>query len=136
MVNFGIVFAVLYVFALKPLNKLMKERGERIAKGIDDAKANAEILKATQIEFNAILAKAKNEANVFSQNSKKETMAERASMIEDAKAEVESIIASGRKTLEADKVKIVEEARKEIIDLAVIATDKLISSKPDLDKIS
>ena len=38
MINFVIVFVVLYIFALKPLSKLMKERGEKIAKGIDDAK--------------------------------------------------------------------------------------------------
>ena len=35
-VNFGIVFVVLYIFALKPLNKLMAERAEKIKKGVED----------------------------------------------------------------------------------------------------
>ena len=44
VINFAIVFVVLYIFALKPLSKLMKERSEKIAKGIDDAKTNAKLL--------------------------------------------------------------------------------------------
>ena len=34
VINFGIVFAVLYFFALKPLSKLMKEREDIISKAI------------------------------------------------------------------------------------------------------
>ena len=30
-INFGVVFIVLYIFALKPLSKLMNERAEKIA---------------------------------------------------------------------------------------------------------
>ena len=36
-INFVIVFAVLYFYALKPLSKLMKERSEKISQGLDDA---------------------------------------------------------------------------------------------------
>ena len=55
-VNFAIVFAVLYFFALKPLNKLMAERAEKIAKGVNDAKTNAETLTATKAEYDRALA--------------------------------------------------------------------------------
>ncbi|MBY0376798.1 ATP synthase F0 subunit B, partial [Patescibacteria group bacterium] len=74
-INFGIVFVVLYIYALKPLSKLMKERSETIAKGIDDAKLSQEVLQKTNKEYEEILAKARKEANDIFQKGKKEAEA-------------------------------------------------------------
>ncbi len=71
-INFGVVFAVLYIFALKPLSKLMAERAEKIAKGINDAKTNASVLEKTQKEYEDVLIKARTEADVIFQQGKKE----------------------------------------------------------------
>ena len=51
MINFGVVFVVLYIYALKPLGKLMKERGEKIEAGINDAKKSGELLQKTSEEY-------------------------------------------------------------------------------------
>ncbi|MFA6256850.1 MAG: F0F1 ATP synthase subunit B [Candidatus Paceibacterota bacterium] len=128
-INFGVVFAVLYIFALKPLAKLMEERSGKIAKGIDDAKTNATLLAKTEEEYNDALARAKAEANKIFQEGKKEADAKRIEMLENAKTEVAGVIENGRKVLEAEKVKIVEEAKKEIVDLALKATEKLLGEK-------
>ena len=135
MINFGVVFTILYIFALKPLSKLMAERAERIAKGVDDAKKNESMLKATCVEYDEVLVKAKNEANKIFQQGKKEAEAEKASMIETAKVQAEGIIANGKKMLEAEKVRIVEEAKKDITSLSMLATEKLIKSKQDLNNL-
>ena len=99
-INFAVVFIVLYIFALKPLSKLMKERTDTIAKGIDDAKSNAAILEKTAKEYEKVLAKARAEANIVFQDGKKEA-----------------------------------EAKKEIVSLAMLATEKLLSSKQDLNNL-
>jgi F-type H+-transporting ATPase subunit b len=130
-INFGAVFVILYIFALKPLSKLMSERSEKISKGINDAKENADILARTETEYNEAIAKAKAEANAIFQEGKKEAEAKRAEMLEKAKMEVDASIANGKKVLEAEKVKIVEEAKKEIVALALKATEKLLGSKVD-----
>ncbi len=135
MVNFAIVFVVLYIFALKPLSKLMKERGEKIAKGIDDAKNNALVLEKTTKEYEDVLAKARIEANNIFQAGKKEAESKKSEMLENAKAEVAEIIENGKKTLENEKTKMVEDAKKEIVSLAMLATEKLISSKQDLNNL-
>lgn len=130
-VNFGVVFIVLYIFALKPLSKLMAERSEKIAKGIDDAKTNASLLEKTNAEYEKALSKARTEADKIFQDGKKEAEAERAKMLEKAKSEVVVVIENGKKVLEAEKAKMVEEAKKEIVDLAMKATEKLIGAKVD-----
>ncbi len=125
-INFGIVLAVLYFFALKPLKKLMAERAERIANGIEDAKCNAEIIKTTRKEYNDVLAKARAEAHEIFTEGKKEAEAKKAEMLAQAGEEVAALIASGKKHLENEKVKMVEEAKKEIVSLVVKATEKLL----------
>ncbi|OGI45891.1 hypothetical protein A2121_01275 [Candidatus Nomurabacteria bacterium GWB1_40_6] len=134
-INFGVVFVVLYIFALKPLSKLMAERSEKIGKGIEDAKTNATLVAKTEKEYDEMLTKAKNEADKIFQDGKKEALAKKAMMLEEAKAEVAVVIENGKKMLEADKVKMVEEAKKEIVTLAMLATEKLINSKQDLNNL-
>ena len=130
-INFAVVFAILYVFALRPLSKLMDERSERIAKGINDAKTNAEILTRTEREYNEALAHAKAEATAIFQEGKKEAEAKRAEMLEKSKAEVAQSINNGKKILEAEKIKMVEDAKKEIVDLTLRATEKILGAKVD-----
>ena len=130
-INFAIVFAVLYFFALKPLNKLMAERSEKIAKGVNDAKQNSEMLTLTKTEHEAIINKAKSDAQTIFQEGRKKSEAKRAEMLAEAKADVEKLVANGKKMLEAEKVKMVEEARKEVASLVVEATKKVLEKRPD-----
>jgi len=126
-VNFAIVFVVLYIFALKPLNKLMAERSEKIFKGVDDAKKNDAMLKATKAEYDEMLAKARVEANKIFQEGKKEGEVKKSEMIEKGKVEVASIIENGKKSLQSEKLKMVEEAKKEIASLAILAAEKIMA---------
>jgi F-type H+-transporting ATPase subunit b len=128
-INFGIVFAVLYIYALKPLSKLMAERSEKISKGINDAETNAKVLAETHKEYEAALVKAKNDANKIFQEGKKEAENKKAQMLEDAKKEVALVIDSGKKTLEVEKVKMVNEAKKEIVALSVKIAEKMLGTK-------
>lgn len=113
----------------------MKERGEKIAKGIDDAKTNAEVLEKSRKEYEAVLAQARAEANVVFQKGVKEAEIKKNEMLEKAKNEVVTMVEAGKKTLEAEKVKMVEEAKTEIVSLAMQATEKLIKNKPDLNNL-
>jgi len=124
-VNFAVVFVVLYVYALKPLSKLMEERSQKIAKGMNDAKENAELLTKSKQEYDLALAKARKEAQAIFDATKKEAESKREEMLNQAKVEVEKMISSGKQTLEAEKSKMVAEAKKEVIDLVVAVNQKL-----------
>jgi F-type H+-transporting ATPase subunit b len=130
-INFVIVLFVLYFLIVKPLKKLMKERSENIAGGLNDAKVNAELLANTKKEYEEVIAKARAEAHTIFQEGKSEAESKKAEMIENAKKEVENMIASGKKMLESEKAKIIEEAKQEIVSLVVLSTEKLLESHPD-----
>lgn len=128
-INFAVVFAVLYVYALKPLSKLMAERSEKIAKGVNDAKENAKVLEKSTKEYEDTLLKAKKEAQALFDAGKKEAQTKKEMMLAEAKAEVDKMVEGGKKTLEIEKAKMVAEARKEIVSLVVLATEKLTGTK-------
>ena len=127
-INFGVVFAVLYLFALKPLKKLMDEREAKITGGLEDAKGNAILLEKTKNEYESIINKARAEAHTIFQEGKSEAEAKKTEMLEKAKGEVDNMISNGKKVLESEKVKIIEEAKGEIVSLVVKATEKLLES--------
>ncbi len=131
VLNFSIVFTMLYIYALKPLSKLMKERGEKIAKGVDDAEENAQILEKTNIEYEKVLVKAKTEAQILFNNTIKEAEIKKDEMLEKAKSDVAIMISDGKKTLEAEKTKMVADAKNEIVSLVMKVTEKLIDKKLD-----
>ena len=131
IINFGIVLAVLYFYALKPLNKLMKERGDKIEKGVSDAKTNAEILNNTKAEYEEALAKARKEADKIFQEGKKEAENKKTLMLEKAKEEVAVMIENGKKNLENEKMKMVAEATEEITSLSVKIAEKILGTKID-----
>ncbi len=134
-VNFTIVFIVLYIYALKPLSKLMLERSEKIAKGIMDAKINAEVLGKTEKEYEAVLAKARIEAQKIFDDAKKEGENKKNEILEQSRLEVSNLIENGKKSLEVEKSKIIDEAKKEIVGLAMATTEKIIREKGNVNNL-
>lgn len=131
MINFGVVFFVLYRYAIKPLLKTMGLRQEKITKGLKDAQENAEILSKTETKHEEILANARIEAQVVFQNIKKDAEVKRVEIIEDAKKEANTIIENGKKILENEKRKIITEEHEEIVDLIMKGVEKILGQKVD-----
>jgi len=125
-VNFGVVFVVLYIFALKPLVKLMAERSEKIGKGLDDAKTSELLIEKTKQEYRDMIDKAKVEANKIWEEGKREAETNKVLMMEDAKKEMALVMENGKKMLEGEKQKMMAEAKKEIVELAMKAAEKIV----------
>ena len=132
-INFAIVFAILYFYALKPLGRLMAERAEKIAKGLDDAKKNSDTLNKTEREYENTLARARSEAQTIFLAGKKEAEIKKTEILEKTKVEVQNTVEAGKRSLLIEKNKMVEDARGEIINLAMQATEKLLLTKIDRD---
>ena len=126
LVNFAVVFAVLYVFALKPLKKLMDERGQTIKGGLDNADKQKELLAAQQAEYDATLAKARTDAAALMKEVKADAETRRAELLATAQTEAKAVLDSGKKMLESEKQKMLDEAKKELVALVVSATEKVV----------
>lgn len=139
LVNFAIVFAVLYFFALKPLTKLMRERTAKIEKGLADAKDAETKLQESAAEKEEVLNEAKKQSLAVLTKAGKKAEAERQETMAKTKKEVESIVMKGKEQLAAEKVKMVSSAKAELGNLVASATEKILSeglSKEIDEKVS
>ncbi len=131
IVNFAIVFTVLYIFALKPLKKLMDERGKTIKGGLDNAEKQKELLAAAEAEYAALVAKANAEYAAKMKEIQQESKQFRAAEMEKVQAELAAALAKGREQAEAEKQKILEDARRELASIVVAATEKVLGDVMD-----
>ena len=134
-INFGVVFVVLYIFALKPLSKLMAERSQNIAKGIDDAKKSDELLQKAAKEYEANTVKLQKISIDAQKELQKDLEKLRKDNLEKIKIDNDEWTKSRIKQMEIDKKALVESAKNELASLVTLAAEKLLSDKQDLNNL-
>lgn len=136
IVNFLIVLAVLYFFALKPVVKLLTEREKKISKSLKDAEEVAQKLEDTDNDYNKKIAQAKKEAQEIIDQATITASVKQEEMISNAKNDVESIISAGKSRLAEEKNKMLDEVRQELADLVIMTTEKVLRdvAREEIDK--
>jgi len=134
LVNFSVVFAVLYFFAFKPLVKVMAERSEKIAKSLQDADEIEKRLSATEVEHTDIISAAKKQANLIVEEADKRGEERRGELINKAKEDIGQVINAERAKMDRDKAETLKEIKAEISDLVVLTVEKLLNEKMTSDK--
>lgn len=134
VINFAIVFCVLYFFALKPLMKVMLERTKKIEKSVDDAKKIEEKLIKSEEEYNKQIAHAKKEANIILEKASQQSEERKKGMIVKAKEEIGQIINQEKANMQTEKAKTLKEIKKEVADLVVVSVEKVLERKLDSKK--
>jgi F-type H+-transporting ATPase subunit b len=134
IVNFGIVFVVLYFFAFKPLIKNMSDRTDHIEKSLKDAEEINKKIIATDKEREQIISEAKKIANEIIDNANKLGEEKRLSLIVKAKEEIGQIIKDEKEKLLIEKEIIIKEAKKELVDIVILATKKVLVGQINEEK--
>lgn len=129
VINFGAVFVVLYVFALKPLGKLMAERSEKIARGVDDAKKSDELLQKATEEYRQNTIKLRQMAADAEKELQKNLERLRAENLDKIKADNDEWAKKRKEQMEVDKRALVESAKSEVASLAMLAAEKIMRDK-------
>lgn len=129
MINFGVVFTVLYIYALKPLGKLMKERGEKIETGIKSAKKSRELLQKADEEYKQNTIKLRVMAMDAQKELQKDLEKLRAENLNRIKADNDEWTKKRMEQMEIDKKALVEGAKGELVSLAMLAAEKIMEGK-------
>jgi len=133
-VNFGIVFSILYFFALKPLVSVMKDRTEKIEKSLNDAKNIDAKLAETKEDYNKIIIEAKKEASEILEKSRHEAELRKTEMVNKAKEEIGTIINQEKESVREEKQRVIKEIKKEVADLVALSMEKILGEKMDISK--
>lgn len=127
IVNFAIVFFVLWRFAIKPLLKTMESRNQEISAGLDNAKKAEDRLLAVEKEAKVQLNEAKKEAMLILEKANLQAEANRKLTLDKAKSEVEVVVTKAKEQITQEKEKMFVEAKKEFSQMLVLALDKVLS---------
>lgn len=131
IINFAIVFAILYFFALKPLMRVMQDRTKKIEKSVDNAKKIEERLASSEEDYNKKMALAKKEANIIINKAGEQAEVKKKEIIIKAKEEVGQIINKQKVEMQAEKAKTLKEIKSEVADLVVASVEKVLEKKVD-----
>ncbi len=136
-INFGIVFLVLWYFAIKPIRKLMDERSHKIAEGLAQGTQNAMLLADTQKAYDEALAQARKEGADILTEAKRSADLKRAELLKVAEADVEALMKNGKTSLLAEKQKMLDDAKKELGSMVIQATEKVLTGTvtPKIDAV-
>jgi len=129
--NFGIVLALLSIWAYKPILKMLDERKRKIAQGMEDARVAAEARSNAEKEAAKIIGDAQTQASQMVREA-----TDRAEVAgREVKAAVEAEAAKAREAAVADaqveRDRILGDMRSQVAALAMAAAQKLIGETLD-----
>lgn len=134
MINFAIVFCILYFFALKPLMKVLAERSKKIEKSLKDAKEIENKLVNTEEEYKKAIAEAKKEANEIMEKAIAQAEEKKQEAVKKAKEEIGAVINQEKAKMQSEKEKTLKEIKKEVVDLVILSMEKVLDEKIDKKK--
>lgn len=134
LINFAIVFFVLYFFAFKPLVKVMADRSAKIDKSLKDADAIEKRLALTERERAEIITAAKRQANLIIEEADKRGEVRKGELIVKAKEEIGQVINNEKAKLNREKAETLKEIKKEVAELVILTVEKLLNEKMTGDK--
>jgi F-type H+-transporting ATPase subunit b len=129
--NFILLLVLLYLFAFKPLNKILDERRQRIEQGLKDAEEARQQREQAAEEHRKELNEARREAADIIARAQKVADESAAQLIATARSESDRIVERGRSEVEAEKDRAIAEIRAEVADLAIRAAGKVVGESLD-----
>jgi len=127
IITFMVLFFVLAKFAWKPLIKMLQEREEMIRDSLDDAEKAKTELEHLNEESEAIMTKARAEAQTILANGKAAAEKVKEDTIAKAKEQAIKIIKKTEKQIQIEKDKAIADIKQEVVNLSLSVAKKLIN---------
>ena len=126
IITFLVLFFALAKFAWKPLLKMLKDREDMIRDSLDDAeKAKVELERLSE-ESEAIMAKARSEAQSILAEGKTAAEKVKDDIIAKSKEQANKIRKDAENQIQVEKEKAIAEIKGEVVNLTLSVAEKLI----------
>lgn len=134
LINFGVLFGILFLVAYKPLMKMLDERSNKIKESMEQAEYVKQQAIHAEEEVKKQLESASKRGQEVISRAEKSGEELRQRMQEQAKREGESLITGARSEIQRERDDAISEMRKEFADLTIMAAGKVIDESLDKDK--
>ena len=134
LINFAVLFFVLWKFGYKPMLKMLADRKDKIEKGVSDAELATQKLSEAGEKEKEIVLKAKKEAIALIEEAKADAERRKGEIVAKAKEEVGVIINQEKEKIQAEKADVLKSVKKEISSLVIEVLEKVLEEKIDSKK--
>ncbi len=128
---FGVLAFLLGKFLYNPILNMLEQRKERIAKGLEDARAAAEARAKADEEAAKILEEARKKAQQVVAEANASAEQVRANIEAQADEQRRKILAQAREDAEVERDRVLSEMRGQIGSLAIAAAHKIVGETLD-----
>lgn len=133
LIAFILLLLIVFFLGYKPIHKMMQKREKAVNDMIEDTKKNQAIAdKAAKASDQAIL-EGKEEADRILAQARQQAQFEREKMLADTQKEIEARKKKADEEILAAQEASKEEVRRQIVDVAMLASETLLSREVDSD---
>jgi F-type H+-transporting ATPase subunit b len=119
LISFGIVCAILYALAYKPILRMLDARRRQIADGLANAEQIRRELQEIEVRRRAVLEKADAEGRALIEDARRAAARVEAEQAHKTAAAAAEILARAREAAERDHVRMLAELKREVGQLVV-----------------
>lgn len=125
-INVFILFFALSYFLFNPVQKVLKNRSEKIKNEIENAKKQEADAIAFREEYEKKLAETRAEVEKIMDDARRSAKKSAEDIVNAAKNEAAAIVARGNKEIEQEKAKAVDELKTQVINISTLLASKII----------
>ena len=131
IINFAILFGLLYLVAYKPIMRMFDERSRKIKESMEQTEFIKEQAVHVEEEVKKQLEAAGGEGQEVIARAVRTGEEIRRGAQQEARQEAESLIARARMEIQRERDDAIDELRKEFADLTILAAGKVIDRSLD-----
>ncbi|MEO2160054.1 MAG: F0F1 ATP synthase subunit B [bacterium] len=126
ILTFLLLVFILAKFAWKPLLKMLQDREDMVRSSLEDAEKAKSELERLNEESEAIMAKARSEAQSILADGKAAAEKVKDDIIAKSKEQANKIREDAGNQFQVEKDKAISEIKKEVVNLTLLVAEKLI----------
>jgi F-type H+-transporting ATPase subunit b len=134
IINFVILFGLLYLVAYKPIMRMLDERSRKIKESMDQTEYIKEQAARAEDETKRSIERAHSEGQKIIDRAVQAGEKMRLKAQQEAKKEAETLIAKAQAEIERERDDAISELRRSFADITVLAAGKVIDRTLDKEK--
>jgi F-type H+-transporting ATPase subunit b len=131
LVNFLLVLGLLFLFAYKPILRLMDQRADRIRESLEASERAREAAASSQAAVEEQLVEARRESQRIMDQARETAERFRAEEMERARGEAENFVSRAQADIQRERDAAIEEVRANFGELAITAAERVVRRSLD-----
>jgi F-type H+-transporting ATPase subunit b len=132
--HFGLILALLYMFAYKPVIKMLDQRSEKIKESLEQTEHIKKQVEEADKETARLIAEASKEGQKIIEQATQIGEETKQKAKQDAKIEAERLITKAKLEIGRERDEAIGELRNAFADLTVLAAGKVIDRSLDKEQ--